>query len=123
MGREDGQPFLVGRDDHGQQPGRLAERERRLVAVVTVGDEQLGPGELLGERVAEAGVETPELVAVDLQVGLAEAVDLDRPVPEEEERLELRARGAQEAEAPFLRAGVRALVRQHDAGLVRLGAE
>ena len=38
----------------------LVEGERRLVAVVAVGDQELRVRELLGERVAELGVETPE---------------------------------------------------------------
>src|SRR5437868_4782181 len=118
--REDGQALLVGRHDHRQKPRGLAERERSLVPVVAVGDEELRVGELLRERVAELGVEAPQLVAADLQIGLAQPVDLDRPVPEEEQRLELRARRAQEAQPALLRPGMRALVRQDHAALVRL---
>src|SRR5579862_144576 len=119
---EDRQPLLVGRDDDGEKPG-LAERERRLVPVVAVGDEQLGVLQLLRERVAEARVQAPEGVASAAEVGLAEPVDVDRRVPEEEQRLELRARRLQQAEAALLRAGVRPLVREDDPGLVRLGVE
>ena len=61
---------------------------------------------------------TPPSSAVE--VGLAEAVDLDRAVPEEEERLELRARGPEQPQPALLRARVRALVGQDDAVLVRL---
>src|SRR5581483_10980745 len=48
---------------------------------------------------------------------------LDRPVPEEEERLELCASGAQQAQPTLLRPRMRALVRQDDAVLVRLEPE
>ena len=41
-------------------------------------------------------------------------------VVEEEDRLELRLRGAQEAQPALLRAGMRPLVRQHGSGGVRL---
>src|SRR5439155_26601921 len=106
-----------------EEPRRLAERERRLVAVVAVGDQQLRVAQLLGERVAELRIESPEPVAAAAQVGLGEAVDLDRPGPEEEERPELRPRRAAQPEAALLRTGVRALVRQDDAVVVGLRAE
>ena len=54
--REDRQALLAGRDDHREQPRRrlgavlLVEGERRLVAVMPVGDQQLRVGELLHER-------------------------------------------------------------------------
>ena len=83
--REDRQAFLVGRNDHHEQPrGRLGaillvERERGLVAVVAVGDQELRVLQLLGQRVAELRVEPPELrvdaAFVDGEVRLAEAVD------------------------------------------------
>ena len=83
--REDRQPLLVGRDDHDEQPRRrlgavlLVERERGLVAVVAVGDQQLRVRQLLGERVAEVGVEPPEprgdAALLGGEVGLAETVE------------------------------------------------
>ena len=44
-------------------------------------------------------------------------------VVEQEDRLELDVRRPQQAQPPLLRAAVRALVRQHGAGLVRLDLE
>src|SRR5579885_2903525 len=120
--REDGQALLVGRDDDSEEPG-LAERERRLVPVVAVCDEQLGLLELLGQRVPELCVEAPQPVAAALQVWLAQPVDLDRPLPEEEQRLELRPRRPQEPQAALLRPGVRPLVREDHPALVGLGME
>jgi hypothetical protein len=100
------------------------ERERGLVAVMAVRDQELSVGELLDERVGELLVQPPEprhhSSFVGLQLGLAEAVDLDRAVPEEEERLELRAGRTQQPQPPLLRPGMRALVRQDDPVLVRL---
>src|SRR5262249_9382650 len=58
-----------------------------------------------------------------LEIGLAETVDRDRAVPEQEDRLEVRARCAEQAQTAFLRAGVRALVRGDDAVLVWLETE
>src|SRR5579871_93631 len=131
--REDRQPLLVGRDDHDEQPRRRlapvlgVEGERRLVAVVPVGDQELRVAELLGQRVAELRVEPPEARAhaalVRLQIRLAEPVEVDAPVPEQEDRLEQRPRRAQQPQPPLLGARVRALVREDDAALVRLGAQ
>ena len=133
MRREDRQSLLVGGDDHDHHPRALlravalVEGERRLVAVVAVGDQQLRVGELRGERVAELGVEAPEprghAALLRREVGLAEPVERDRAVPEQEDRLELRARRLEQPQAALLRAGVRALVRQDHAVLVRLDAE
>ena len=130
--REDRQPLLAGRDDHGEQPGRrlaavlLVERERRLVAVMPVGDQELRVGELLDSASENSGSSrqsASDAAFVRRQVGLAETVDLDRAVPEEEERLELRARRAEQPQPALLRPRVRALVRQDDAVLVRLEPE
>src|SRR4051794_29665486 len=122
MRREDRQPLLLGRDDHCEKP-LLAGRKRRLVTVVPVGDKKLRVRELLHQRLAELGVEPPEAVAAALEIRLAEPVDVDRAVPEEEERLKLRPRRAEQAEAPLLRPGMRELVRQDDAVFVRLDAK
>jgi len=51
---------------------------------------------------------------LDRDLRLAETVELDRPVPEEEERLELRARGAEQPQPALLRPRMGALVRQDD---------
>src|SRR6476646_9781907 len=90
---------------------------------MAVGDEQLRVADLLGEGVAELCVESPEAVAAALQLGVAQPVDLDRAVPEEEEGLELRPRSLEEAQATLLRARVRALVRENDPVRVRLDLE
>ena len=103
------------------------EGEGGLVPVVPVGDQELRVGELAGERVPEGGVEPPEArddaAFVNCEVRLAEAVDLDRRVPEQEDRLELRSCRAQQAQAALLRPCMRALVWKNDAVLVRLDAE
>src|SRR5262245_43151912 len=91
MRREDRESLLPGRDDYREQPF-LAGGERRLVAVVPVGDEELRVPELLRQCLAELGVEPPEAVSATLEIRLAEPVDIDRAVPEKEKRLELRAR-------------------------------
>ena len=103
------------------------EGERRLVAVVAVGDQQLRVAELLRQRGAEVGVEPPEprgdAALLGDEVGLAEPVERDRPVPEQEDRLEQRPRRAEQPQPPLLRARVRPLVREDDALLVRLDAQ
>ena len=89
------------------------ERERRLVPVVAVGDE-----ELLGDL--RERVDPPEALAAERDVGLAVG-QLDRvAVVQQEDRLELRPRRAQQAQALLLHVRVRPLVREHDAALVRL---
>ena len=83
--------------------------ERGLVAVVAVGDQQLPVGEELGT----ACVDAPETCSLGLEVGLA--VGRERAalaVVEEEDRLDLRPRRAQQSQAALLRPGVRALVRE-----------
>src|SRR5579872_1383772 len=117
---EDRQPLLLRRHEHDHHPrARLAavlgvERQRGLVAVVAVGDQQLRVRE-----VGELGA-APEAVAVAGEVGLTLRDRDPRPVVEQEDRLQLRPRRAQQAQAPFLRPRVRPLVRQHDPPLVRL---
>ena len=121
VGREDHQAGVVEADEHREHVGSLAVGERSLVAVVTVGDQQLAVGEGLGDAV---GREPPEPGAVDLEVGLALGpLGRRRAFVEEEERLELGVHLAQQPQSALLRPAVRALVRQHDAVLVRLGLE
>src|SRR5215470_878348 len=91
--------------------------------MMPVGDQQLRVAKLFRQRLPELRVEPPETVSTALQVRLAEPVDLDRAVPEEEERLELRAGGAEQTQATLLRSLMRAFVWQDDAALVRLGPQ
>ena len=99
----------------------LAVGQRGLVAVVTVGDQQLAVGERLGDAF---GREPPETGALDLEVGLSLGPARGRrALVEEEQRLELGLDLAQQAQAALLRATVRAFVGEDDAVLVRLGLE
>ena len=70
-------------------------------------------------------LEPPEPRAADLEIGRprGRAVDRRRAVVEQEDRLELRPRRAQQREPALDRPAVRPLVRQHRAGRVRLGAQ
>ena len=121
---EDLEPGILRRDEHDEhlrarrRPFLGRERECGLVAVMAVRDQQLLVVEVSDERRI---VEPPELGALDLEVGLAiRPRRRRRPVVEEEDRLELDARRAEQAEAALLRACVGALVRQHRPRLVRL---
>ena len=125
---EDREALLLRGDDDDEQPGALlgsllgVVRERRLVAMVAVGDEQ----PRVGEDVRRVALKTPEPAAHALELHLQHALSvrsLESPVVEEEDRLHLRPERPQQAKAPLLRPRVRALVRQDDSGLVRLGAE
>src|SRR5919198_58499 len=114
MRREDRQSLLARRDQRDHQIGRAAlgrVRERRLVAVMPVGDQQLRLAEV--RRLDEA----PELVAAALHVGLAVRPGERVALVEEEDRLQLGARRPQEAQAAFLWPAVRALVRQDHAAV------
>ena len=122
--RKDLEPGILGRDEHDEhlrarrRPLLLVVGERGLVAMVAVRDQEL----LVVERAHDRGiVEPPEARAFDREVGFPlRRFDRRRPVVEEEDRLELDAGRAQEPEPPFLWAGMRALVRQNRAVLVRL---
>ena len=125
MGREDLEPRVVGRDEHDEHPiGPVlrGERDRGLVPVVAVGDQELPrPEERLHPLVA---LDAPEPGPVDVDIGLrGRSRERRRALVEEEDGLELRARRAQEAKAAGERLGVRPLVRQNDARGVRLDAE
>ena len=117
VGGEDLEPRVGRGDEHHQllaarrRPFLFAEGDRRLVAVVAVGDQELLVVEGADDRRI---VDPPEPRALDLEVGRT-AGPLDRrgAVVEEEDRLELNPRGAQQAQAPRLGAGVSPLVRQH----------
>ena len=110
MRREDRQALLVGRHDHDHKPGRLLgavlARGRRASSRSGGGRRRSGAARPAAPRsarrrtrgrAARAAPSTPP--SLDGEVGLAEAVDLDRPVPEQEDRLELRARRASAGEA------------------------
>ena len=125
MSREDRQAGVARRDEHDHHPGGAAGLrvlDRRLVAVVAVGDHQLAVGEGLDDRVGLG--EAPELRALDLELGLALRVrDGRQALVEQEDRLELRADGADEPQPALPRLAMRALVRQDDAALVGLDLE
>ena len=109
-------------DEHvpaGRSPSLLVVRKSGLVPMVTVGDQELAIGEGLRDR--SRLVEPPEPGALDLEVRRPLG-DVERPLAfvEEEDRLELGADLAQDAETPLLRPAVRALVGQHGSRLVRL---
>src|SRR5512132_3262882 len=122
VGRKDRQSLLADRDEHHHHPGTcfravlLVEGERGLVAVVAVGDQELR----VGEAPARIVLDAPEPVAARGEVRLAPG-NLDRvAVVQQEDRLELGPCRPQESQAPLLRPGVRALVRQDDSTLVGL---
>ena len=75
VGREDLEPRVVGRDEHDEHPvGAVLrrERDRGLVAVVAVGDQELPSRE---ERLdAVVVLDAPEPRSVDLEVGLPSPV-------------------------------------------------
>ena len=83
------------------------------------------PSAIRSCRVRHVGdrVEPPQPLAAVREVGLARGQLDGVAVVEQEDRLELRARGAKQAQSSFLRTGVRALVREHDAVLVRLESQ
>src|SRR6266566_3806968 len=120
MGWEDRQPFLVRRHEHNHQVGRAAllrVRDRGLVAVVAVRNQELSA--LEARRIHDA----PQLVAAALEIGSA-VRGLERvALVEEEDRLELRAGGAEQPKPALLGATMRSLVREHGARLVRLRSE
>ena len=112
---EDLEPGILGRDENdghlraGRESLLLAEGDRRLVAVVAVGDQELLVVEVADEHRV---VDPPELRAFDLQIRLSLGpLDRGGAVVEQEDRLQLDARCPQQAESRLLRAGVGALVR------------
>src|SRR5580765_1218069 len=120
VGRKDREPFLPRRHEHNVQVWRaafLGIGERRLVAVMAVCDQQLGLLEARGI------VDPPQLVAAALQIGLTRGSWERIALVEEEDRLELSLGRAKETQSSFLRAAMRAFVRQHLAILVRLFPE
>ena len=97
-------------------------RERRLVAVVAVGDQELLVGEERRKRAVV--VEPPQRRALGGEIRRPLGRRERRlAVVEQEDRLELDAGRAEQPQTPFLGPGVRALVRQHDLRLVRLDAQ
>ena len=141
VGREDGQPGVLQRDEAHQDVGvgalaaaaLLRVHARGLVAVVSVGDEQLRALERAvhrrdGVRVADPPQAVAGAVGVGrLAVGRLGEDRLDgrprgprRVVVEREDGGEVRAGRAREPEAVLLGPGVRALVRADAAGPVVL---
>ena len=96
----------------------LAEGDGGLVAVVAVGDQErrVELDLVRSARARHACGRRPPRRPSRLAV---RALEHGVGVVEQEDRLELRARRAQQAQAALLRAGVRPLVRQHLAGRVR----
>jgi hypothetical protein len=140
VGGEDGEARVLERDEAHEHVAVLALAAdlvgvdaRGLVAVVAVGDQQLG----LGERVDRGGDGAAVPDAPDAVLGAVIVQDLAprhglsvgregaprrsrRVVVEAEDRRQVGARGAREAEAVLLRPGVRALVGADAAGAVVL---
>ena len=120
MGGEDVEARVVDRDDEGHHARPLAEfateLDGALVAVVAVGDEQLAGVD------RRRSVDTPETRGVDLEIGSALGnLEVERVGGEEEQRLRLHARRAQEREALLADALVRLLVGADATCRVRLG--
>src|SRR5215212_5449433 len=121
--REDRHAGIARADQDGEQIGAvlrpvlLVERQRGLVAVVAVSDEQLTVGEGLSELLVG---EPPQARPVDLEVG-HRGGHLERrgTVIEQEDRLDVRTHGAQQPEPALRWASVRPLVGQDDPPLVR----
>ena len=124
MRREDLEPGVGRRDEHDEQPVAatlLRERHCGLVAVMAVGDQELAIGE---ERLDPRSPSTRQSRVPRRRVGVAApASDRRVAVVEQEDRLELRTGGAKQREAALDRPAMRALVREHGARRVRLGAE
>ena len=125
MRREDLEPRVGGADEHDhharalRRPLLVRVGERRLVAVVAVRDQELPAGEELGDPVARehARDACPSASRSGSRSGRCER---RLAVVEEEDRLELRPRRAEQPQPALLRARVRPLVREHGLGLVRL---
>ena len=126
VGGEDGEPGVAERDEahqHVRVRGArlLGVHARGLVAVVAVGDQQLGRRQRLGRRGDGLGVgDPPQPVHRAVVVGrLAERRPAEvrrerRPgvaVVEGEDRREVRPRGPRQPQPVLLRPRVRALVR------------
>ena len=138
VGGEDLEPRVLERDEaHEHVPGAalLVVDAGGLVAVVPVGDQQLGAGQLGGHRPRRLGIADPPqpvpgaVLVGDLAPGRLLRVRLDgapraapRVVVEREDRRQVRARRAGEPQAVLLRPGVGALVRADPAGAVVLHA-
>ena len=124
---EDHQAGVGGAHEHHHHVAALGSsnllvvRERGLVAVVAVGDQQAAVGERVCDRRV---VEPPEPRSLDLDLRLTVGhVEGRLSLVEEEDRLELRPGRAQKPQAPLLRAAVRSLMRQDDPVLVRLDSQ
>jgi hypothetical protein len=105
----------------GREPFLLAERDRSLVAVMAVCNQELLVVEVADDHRV---VDPPELRSFDLEVRLPLGpLDRGRSVVQQEDRLQLDARCPQEAESLLLRTCVCPFVRQHRSGRVGLDLE
>jgi hypothetical protein len=127
MRRENREPLLEGRDEHDHHPRTrlgavlLVEGQRRLVAMVPVGNEELRRREV--RSLAHPPKAVVRLRPVDLDLGRAVGQLYGRAIVEQEDRLQLRPRGAEQPQSLLLRPGMRPLVREHDGAFVRLERE
>src|SRR5438105_1591171 len=123
MRRKDREPRLTRRHEHDHHPCArvgavlVVERERGLVAMVSVGNEELQVGDV------GTALDAPEPVPSGGDVRCALRDLGARAVVQEEDRLELRARRPQEAQASLLWPRMRALVWQNGTAVVRLDAK
>src|SRR6476646_10681902 len=122
MRREDLEPRLA-RGDTARERVRRGRGlgpvgDCRLVAMVSVGDQEGGAERDLAAL--DRPRARPDAALGDVELGLPARSPEDRVgLVQEEDRLELGVRRPHQAEPSLLRAGVRALVRQHLARLVR----
>ena len=137
VGGEDGQARVLERDqahEHVAGAALLVVHARGLVAVVAVGDQQLGVGAARrgpprsppGRRRATAGASVPSSSVTSAHGSVSQVRRERAPrrpgrvVVEAEDGGEVRVRGAREPQPVLLRAGVRALVRPDPARAVVL---
>src|SRR5439155_13805074 len=104
----------------GSLLGRV--RKRRLVPVMTVGDQELPASEEFSHTVFRG--EAPQPRPLDVEIRLASGRRNRRlAVVEEKDRLDLRPRGTEQTQPALLRPHVRALMGQDDTCLVRLDTQ
>ena len=124
---EDLEPGVGGRDEHDHHPCTRRRThlggvgEGCLVAVVTVGDQQLATGESLGDT-GPGDPPEPCVARHEVRLALGHG-DGWLAVVEQEDGLELGLCRAEEAQAALLGTCMRPLVGQHRSRLVRLDAE
>ena len=97
----------------------LVVGERGLVAMVAVGDQEPAVGERVARSTSSSRRQS-RAPSTSSSGGPSGTVERGLSLVQEEDRLELRLRRAQEPQPPLLRAAVRPLVRQDGSVLVRL---